>query len=119
MLAAIALAVAFTTPLSVRSGSAVSATMMSDDWRRSYDGKGGGATLWSVPGGSAAATASAPSGAMTIEQACTFMYANDDATIEEKAAYLKSKGVSDFIIAQSTCCSALDRFGVVNPDGVF
>jgi len=96
--------------------------MMADDgWRRSYDGKGGSTTLWSVPGGSAVAAVAtaAPSGEMTIEQCCTFMYQNDDASIEEKAAFLKSKGVSDFTIAQATCCSALDRFGVVNPDGVF
>jgi len=61
----------------------------------------------------AAAPAAIIESALKVQQVCTFMYANDDTTIEEKAAYLKGKGVSDFVIAQATCCSMLDRFGPV------
>jgi len=61
----------------------------------------------------AAAAPAAIESALNVQQACTFLYANDDVTIEEKAAYLKGKGISDFVIAQATCCSMLDRFGPV------
>ena len=50
---------------------------------------------------------------MTVEQCCTFMGMNPSETIDAKAAFLKSKGVSDFAIAQAVCCSSLDRFGAV------
>jgi len=50
---------------------------------------------------------------MTVEQCCTFMGMDPSETIDAKAAFLRSKGVSDFAIVQAVCCSSLDRFGAV------
>ena len=47
----------------------------------------------------------ATSGAMSVSQACTFFAANPTIDEAEKSAFLKSKGVSDFVIAQAICTS--------------
>ena len=40
---------------------------------------------------------------MTVAQACAFYAANPDVDEAEKTAFLKSQGVSDFVIAQASC----------------
>ena len=103
MLSLFCAAAAFTAPLTVRHNSAVTVTM-DGSWRRSYNGRVGGAV---------ATPSAAPTGTMSVEQCCTFMGMNPAESIAAKAAYLSSKGVSEFIITQATCCSALDQFGPV------
>merc|ERR1712224_1119532 len=51
----------------------------------------------------ASAAEAATSGAMSVSQACTFFAANPSIDEAEKSAFLKSKGVSDFVIAQAIC----------------
>ena len=53
----------------------------------------------------ASAAQAATSGAMSVSQACTFFAANPTIDEAEKSAFLKSKGVSDFVIAQAICTS--------------
>ena len=83
--------VAFHAPMTRVTNSRSSAISMDNSWRRSYDGKGGA-------GGAAAA-----SGSMSVGQACAFFAANPSIDASQKKAFLQSKGVSAFVIAQSEC----------------
>ena len=47
--------------------------------------------------------------AVSVQQACAFMAANPTIDVEQKRAFLQSKGVSDFVIAQSTCVAPEDN----------
>ena len=114
----IAAAAAFQAPLSAvstRSG----AVTMNDDWRRSYDGRGGTATGYWTAGGTVAAAAApsggSSSGAMSITQAMAFMQAPalDSVPLADKVAFLKDKGVSATMIDSARCVSPLDKFGPV------
>jgi hypothetical protein len=113
----IAAAAAFQAPLSAvatRSG----AVTMGDDWRRSYDGRGGTATGYWTAGGavaSAAPSGGSSSGVMSITQAMAFMQAPalDSVSLDEKIAFLKDKGLSEAMIAGASCVSPLDKFGPV------
>ena len=83
---------AFMAPPVVASRSRVSTIQASEtSWRRSYDGKGG--------------VAVASSGGMTVAEACKFMADPSlaSASVADKNAFLASKGVDAFVIAQSEC----------------
>merc|ERR1719487_1715862 len=96
---------AYQAPVAARGGVArASRVSMDNSWRRSYNGQGGGAV----------ATPSAPStvqGLLSVQQACKFMAdpSLDKVDIEEKKAFLASKGISDFVIAQSSCTAPEDN----------
>lgn len=100
---------AFFAPASVASATRTAGVSMDTSWRRSYNGKAGGAAV-AAP----AAAAAAPSGSMSIAQACKFMEIADG-SVESKAAFLASKGVDAFTIAQAGCTSLgqYDCFGPV------
>ena len=93
LLAALAIdqAVAFHAPVSRVSTSRTSAISMDNSWRRSYDGKGG--------------ASSGSTGGLSVAQACAFFAANPSVDASEKVSFLKSKGVSAFVIAQAECTS--------------
>ena len=94
----VAQAGAFVAPASaVTASSRASQVSMADtSWRRAYNGKGGGAVA-------AAPAAAAPTGSMSVAQACKFMEDNAGVSFEEKKAFLAGKGVSSFVIAQAAC----------------
>ncbi len=55
---------------------------------------------------SAAATpaaAPAASASLSVAQACTFMEMEPSVSFEEKKAFLLSKGVSEFVVAEAAC----------------
>ena len=92
----VAQAGAFTAPVARVSASRVSqATMADTSWRRSYDGKGGVAP--------APAAAAAPTGSMSVGQACKFMEMEPSVSFAEKKAFLLGKGVSEFVITEAAC----------------
>ena len=96
----VATAAAFTAPISSRGAvSRVSSVSMDGSWRRSYDGKGGVAP---------AAASAAPSGSMSVAQACVFLQSAGVAStpFAAKKAFLESKGVSTFVISQAACTTA-------------
>jgi hypothetical protein len=89
---------AFTAPVSAVGASRTAGVSMADtSWRRSFDGRGGAATA------AAPAAAAAPSGSLTVGQACAFMQnsAIAGASVADVTAYLKSKGVDDFTIQEA------------------
>ena len=67
--------------------------------------------MWPLRIGSARAAAEAPAapvsndGSMSVAQACAFYASNPDIAEAEKTAFLKSQGVSDFVIAQASCAA--------------
>ena len=75
-------------------GRAAPISMAEASWRRSFNGRGGG-------GGAVAA----PSGVMTVPQACVFMEDPSVASVPyaEKKAFLIEKGVPEFVIIEAAC----------------
>jgi len=51
----------------------------------------------------------ASSDAMSVPQACSFMAANEAMPFADKKAFLLSKGVSEFVIAQAECAAPADN----------
>lgn len=94
----------FAAPMSRASVSVSRSSSISMDtsWRRSYDGRGGAAVA-------APSASSAPSGTMSVPQACAFMAANPSTSYEAKKAFLSSKGVPAFVIAQAECAAPADN----------
>merc|ERR1719454_2620460 len=88
---------AFTAPV---SRAAVSMQMTDFSWRSTYNGK--------LPGdiGKVVSTAAAPPGEMSVPQACVFMADCPSVPFEEKKAFLLSKGVSEFVIAEAACTAS-------------
>ena len=104
----------FAPPVPLRGERSVSVTM-------SY---GGGsnfkwAPAWKTASASSSTAAvatppaAASSASMTVAQACAFMSSMPDTSLSEKVTFLKSQGVSDSIIAQSSCCSNLGDCGPI------
>jgi len=96
--ALVASASAFSGPLSTVASRTAAPTMQMTDfsWRSTYNGK--------MPGeGVVTPTAAAPSGSMSVPQACTFMAMAPSVSFEEKKAFLLSKGVSEFVITEAAC----------------
>ena len=62
-------------------------------------------TVIGVEGVVAPAAAAAPTSALSVAQACKFYAANPGIDEAEKTAFLKSNGVSDFVIAQASCAA--------------
>lgn len=91
----VALLVAQSAALTV-TARAGSISMADTSWRRSYNGRVGGAAP-------AAAAPAAASGSMGVAAACKFMEANPSVSFAEKKAFLQSKGVSELVIASSAC----------------
>ena len=91
----VALLVAQSAALTV-TARAGSISMADTSWRRSYNGRVGGAAP-------AAAAPAAASGSMGVAAACKFMEANPAVSFADKRAFLLSKDVSEFVIAQAAC----------------
>lgn len=92
---------AFTAPIAVARAPAINMQMTDFSWRRSYNGKVGGA----APSPPAAA---APSGGMSVAQACIFMAdpSLESVSFADKKSFLLSKGVSSFVITESACTAS-------------
>lgn len=97
----VAQSAAFMAPASVVAQSRTAAPTMADtSWRRAYNGQAGGAAVAAAP---AAAAPAAASGSMSVGQACAFMEMEASTSFEDKKAFLLSKGVSEFVIAEAAC----------------
>merc|ERR1719230_1335484 len=112
----VALVAAFTAPMTSRAtavrASPVTMQMTDFSWRQTFNGKPPGEFApapWTSGTGVVVPTGAAPSGEMSVPQACIFMSANPDITPEAKAAFLAEKGVSAFVIAQADCTAAADN----------
>ena len=95
----VAQAAAFGVPAAaagLTAGRASSVSMAEASWRRSFNGRGGGGAV---------AAPSAPSGVMTVPQACVFMEDSSVASVPyaEKKAFLLEKGVPEFVIIEAAC----------------
>ena len=104
----VAQAAAFGVPAAaagLTAGRASSVSMAEASWRRSFSGR---AADCAAPGGlsgagSGGVSAAAPSGAMSVAQACTFMASNPGVSFAAKKEFLLEKGVTEFVIAEAAC----------------
>ena len=93
-------------PTAVPTSSSRAAVSMAEaSWRRSFSGR---AADCAAPGGlsgagSGGVSAAAPSGAMSVAQACTFMASNPGVSFAAKKEFLLEKGVTEFVIAEAAC----------------
>ena len=113
VLALAATASGFSAPVASRATSvrAAPATMQMTDfsWRSTFNGKPPGEFSdgpWTPSAVGKVVPTAAPTGEMTVAEACTFMAATPEATFAEKKAFLESKGVSAFVIAEAACAAS-------------
>ena len=110
--ASVSAMLAFTTPTPLMQqslyGRSGPVSMLDSSWRRSYDGRGTGVKPL---GGAAEASVMTASSTLTVDQACVFLAEESLAGMStaDKKAYLASKGVSPFVIAQAECVAPEDN----------